>query len=118
MSGERVGGLLQRGRLATSACSLSSPVRSVIADRLTRFYLRRADSGLPEVERLASTISTWWSEILAFIETGVTNAGSEGTNRVIKTIGRDAYGFHNPENQRLRTRCATTRKARGYLNPA
>jgi transposase len=100
------------------ALTRTQPVRSVIADRLTRFYLRCADSGIPEVERLASTISTWWSEILAFILTGITNAGSEGTNRVIKTIGRDAYGFRNPENQRLRTRCATTRKARGYLNPA
>jgi hypothetical protein len=35
-------------------------------------------------------------------------AGSEGTNRVIKTIARDAYGFRNPTNQRLRTRTVTT----------
>jgi transposase len=62
------------------------------------------------LERLASTVSTWWPEILAFLLTGVTNAGSKGTNRVIKTIARDAYGFRNPETQRLRTRCATTRK--------
>jgi hypothetical protein len=48
----------------------------------------------------------------------ITNAGSEGTNRVIKTLGRDAYGFRNPENQRLRTRTATTRRHRGHLNPA
>ncbi|GAA3775365.1 hypothetical protein GCM10022225_74070 [Plantactinospora mayteni] len=46
-----------------------------------------------------------------------TNAGSEGTNRVIKTIARDAHGFRNPENQRLRTRTATTRRHRGHLNP-
>lgn len=30
---------------------------------------------------------------------------------------RDAYGFRNPVNQRLRTRCATTRKKRGHLDP-
>ncbi|MEV7855812.1 transposase [Streptomyces sp. NPDC088183] len=42
----------------------------------------------------------------AFLHTGITNAGSEGTNRVIKTIARDAYGFRNPGNQRIRTRCA------------
>jgi len=36
---------------------------------------------------------------------------------VIKTVARDAYGFRNPANQRLRTRCATTRKARGHLKP-
>ncbi len=59
---------------------------------------------------------TWRPEILAFLHTGITNAGSEGTNRVIKTIARDAYGFRNPGNQRLRTRCATTRRARGHLD--
>jgi transposase len=100
------------------ALARTAPVPSIISNRLTRFYARCADSGLPELERLASTVSTWWPEILAFITTGVTNAGSEGTNRVIKTVARDAYGFRNPENQRLRTRCASTRKARGCLNPA
>jgi hypothetical protein len=49
---------------------------------------------------------------------GITNAGSEATSRVIKTIARDACGFGNPVNRRLRTRTATTRKARGHLNPA
>lgn len=42
-------------------------------------------------------------EILAFLATGATNVGSEGTKRLIKTVARDAYGFRNPENQRLRT---------------
>jgi transposase len=75
------------------------------------------DSGLPELQRLATTVETWWPQILAFTHTGITNAGSEGTNRVIKTIARDAYGFRNPESQRLRTRCGTTRRARRCLNP-
>ncbi|MFJ8197043.1 transposase [Streptomyces sp. NPDC096152] len=61
------------------------------------------------ITTLATTVETWWPEILAFLHTGITNAGSEGTNRVIKTIARDAYCFRNPGNQRLRTRCATTR---------
>ncbi|MGW7481154.1 transposase [Nonomuraea muscovyensis] len=43
-------------------------------------------------------METWWSEILAVLRIGITNAGSDGTNRVIKTIARDAYGFRNPEN--------------------
>jgi transposase len=100
------------------ALARTHPDRTVIADRLFRFYDRCAASGLPELERLATTVETWWPEILTFIRTGITNAGSEGTNRVIKTTARDAYGFRNPENQRLRTRCATTRRGRGYLNPA
>ena len=100
------------------ALARTHPDRTVIADRLFRFYDRCAASGLPELQRLATTIETWWPQILAFIRTGITNAGSEGTNRVIKTVARDAYGFRNPDSQRLRTRCATTRKSRGCLNPA
>ncbi|MGN9839209.1 hypothetical protein ACTMTI_13910 [Nonomuraea sp. H19] len=37
-----------------------------------------------------------WREILAFIQTGNPSAGPEGTDRVVKTVTRDAYGFHNP----------------------
>lgn len=74
-----------------------------------------AASGLPEMERLATTISTWWPQILAGIVTGITNAASEGFNRAIKTDARCAYGYRKPANQRLRARCATTRRARGHL---
>jgi hypothetical protein len=100
------------------ALARTHPDRHTGSHRLTRFYTTFTDSGLAELERLANTTSTWWPEVLAFLHTGITNAGSEGTNRVIKTIARDAYGFHNPVNQRLRTRCGTTRRARGHLNPA
>ncbi|MFC5818169.1 transposase [Nonomuraea harbinensis] len=68
--------------------------------------------------RLATTIETWRPQILAFIHTGITNADSKGTNRVIKTVARDTHGFRNPENQRLRSRCATTRRARGTSTPS
>jgi transposase len=94
------------------------PDRATIAALLHRFYARCAASDLLELHRLATTIETWWPQILAFLHAGITNAGSEGTNRVIKTVARDAYGFRNPENQRLRTRTATTRRHRGHLNPA
>ncbi|WP_255500012.1 transposase [Micromonospora sp. Llam0] len=100
------------------ALARTHPDRENVARLLHRFYQRCADSGLPELARLATTIEIWWPQILAFLHTGITNAGSEGTNRVIKTVARDAYGFRNPINQRLRTRCATTRKSRGHLNPA
>jgi transposase len=100
------------------ALARSHPDRTAVWTRLSRFYERCGTSGLPELERLANTVSAWWSEILAFLNTGITNAGSEGTNRVIKTVARDAYGFRNPVSQRLRTRCATTRKGRGFLDPA
>ncbi|MCP2327019.1 transposase [Hamadaea flava] len=63
------------------------------------------------------TVQTWWPKVLVFLQTGITNDGSEGTNRVIKTVARAAYGFRNAANQRLHTRCATTRRARGHLDP-
>ncbi|MFD0823546.1 ISL3 family transposase, partial [Micromonospora zhanjiangensis] len=99
------------------ALARTKPDRERVAVLLDRFYRRCANADLPELERLATTVQTWWPQILAFIRTGITNAGSEGTNRVIKTVARDAYGFRNPINQRLRTRCATTRRTRGHLNP-
>jgi transposase len=74
--------------------------------------------GLLELERLANTVSAWWTGILTFLQSGITNAGSEGINRVIKTVARYAYGFRNPVSQRLRTRCTTTRKGRGFLDAA
>ncbi|WP_020547434.1 transposase, partial [Nonomuraea coxensis] len=73
---------------------------------------------LPELVTLAETVASWWKEIEAFLLTGITNAKSEGTNRVIKLEARCAYGFRNPANQRLRSRCATTRESRNRAIPA
>jgi transposase len=67
------------------------------------------------MERLATTVSTWWPQILAAITTGITNAASEGINRLIKTDARCAFGYRNTATQRLRARCATTRRTRGHL---
>lgn len=64
--------------------------------RLHRFYSRCASSGLPELERLAATVETWWPQILAFLRTGLTNAGSEGTNRVIKTVAPGRLRLSQP----------------------
>ncbi|WP_443053578.1 transposase [Streptomyces sp. NBC_00285] len=46
---------------------------------------------------------------------GHSNAKSEGINRVIKLVARAPFGFRNATNQRLRTRCVTTRRACGRL---
>jgi transposase len=100
------------------ALARTRPARTVIAHRLTRFYTWCAESGIAEIERLATTIEVWWPQIEAFLHTGITNAASEGINRVVKLAARCAYGFRNPDNQRLRTRCVTTRRARGCLTTA
>ncbi|WUX03447.1 transposase (plasmid) [Streptomyces sp. NBC_01450] len=107
----------RQGRPPGPACHRPDPPGPGTGrDLLYRFFRRCADADLPELRRPASPVETWWPEILAFLHTGTTNAGSDGTNRVIKTIAGDAYGFRNPGNQRLRTRCATTRRARGHLD--
>ncbi|MCZ4102850.1 MULTISPECIES: transposase [unclassified Streptomyces] len=80
-----------------------------------KFLTWCADANIPEVRTLATTIDRWWTEIAAFITTGHSNAKSEGINRVIKLVARNAFGFRNAENQRLRTRCVTTRQARRHL---
>lgn len=36
---------------------------------------------MPELERLAGTIEAWRPEVLGFLQTGVTNAATEATNR-------------------------------------
>jgi len=92
--------------------------RREISQKLYAFYHWCAHAGIAELERLAKTIERWWPAIEAFITTGITNAKSEGINRVVKLTARNAYGFRNPDNQRLRTRCVTTRCARGCLKPA
>lgn len=47
---------------------------------------------MPEVTTLAETVATWWPTIPVFLQTGITNAGTEGTNRLIKAVKRHACG--------------------------
>jgi transposase len=91
------------------ALAKTGGVRHDIAHRLFRFNSWCAGSGVPELERLAGTIEAWWPEVLGFLQTGVTNAGTEATNRTVKTAARTAYGFRNLDNQRRRVRFACTR---------
>lgn len=96
---------------------ISRPRRHRISQHLLAFHDWCAHAGIPELDRLARTIDQWWPHIETFIHTRITNATSEGINRVIKLVARNAFGFRNPDNQRLRVRCATTRQARGHLKP-
>ena len=86
--------------------------RHDVAHRLHRFNDWCARSDMPEPERLAATIEAWWPEVLGFLQTGVTNAGTEATNRTVKTAPRTAHGFRNLNNQRRRVRFACTRQQR------
>ncbi|MEU7897668.1 ISL3 family transposase [Nonomuraea sp. NPDC049152] len=95
---------------ALLACARQQAPRSVISHRLFHFFPWCATSDLPELVTLAETIDAWWLETLAFITTRVTNARTEGTNRLFKDAARVAFGFRNLTNQRRRVRLACTQK--------
>ena len=67
-------------------------VGSVITGTVTN----RAGSQIPELLTLATTVDTWWPEINAFVATGITNAATEGYNRLIKQVKRIADSETQP----------------------
>ncbi len=71
--------------------------------RLQSFYWACADSDVPELLRLARTISAWENQLLAYFTTGRTSNGpTEAVNLLIKRIKRVGFGFRNFANYRLR----------------
>jgi transposase len=86
--------------------------RHEIRERLWAFYRWCADADIPELTTLAETIETWWPAIEVFLTTGLTNARTEGTNRLIKQVKRAACGFRNRDNYRRRVRLHCTRQTR------
>lgn len=90
-------------RYLLSAARTGAP-RSEVSNRLFAFYDWCARADVPEVTQLARTIEAWWPQVLAFIDTGITNARTEATNRMVKDAARIAFGFRNLENQRRRVR--------------
>jgi transposase len=85
-----------------------------IRHRLYEFYRDAADAAMPETTRLASTIETWWPAIHVALTMDVTNARTEGFNRIIKNTKRVACGFRNLENyqRRILSTIALTRARR------
>jgi len=60
---------------------------------LHRFLAWCIDSQIPELLTLASTVDSWWPEINTFLITGITNARTEGYNRLVKQVNASAAGF-------------------------
>jgi len=94
------------------ACSARGGLRYEISAALYEFYAFCAACSVPEIVKLATTISDWQEPMILAIETGLSNARSEGYNRIVKHVGRIAFGFRTPENQRRRVRWACTRQSR------
>jgi transposase len=77
--------------------------RARAAAALYRWLAYCADAEIPELSRLARTIDSWRSELLAYFDTdGVSNGPTEAINLLIKKIKRVGHGFRNFDNYRLR----------------
>lgn len=75
---------------------------SKIRWRLADFYTAAIDAQTPETTRLAKTIKTWWPAILVALTHDVTNARTEGFNRVIKQTKRVGCGYRSMDNYQRR----------------
>jgi len=95
-----------------SPCSASSADPRIIRTRLRAFHQACAPR-LPETTWVAKTLETWWDPILTFLTEQVTNARTEGFNRVIKQVKRTGCGYRNMANyeRRILTHIAVTRAA-------
>ncbi len=81
---------------------------------LGAFYQWCTEVQVPEVSRLAKTVSAWEHEVLAYHTTGLSNGPTEAVNLLIEKVRRIGHGFRNFENYRLRLllRCGVTWQTR------
>ncbi|MGD7708330.1 ISL3 family transposase [Microlunatus sp. Y2014] len=84
---------------------------SKIRWRLADFYEAAIDAAIPETIRLATTIQAWWPAVLVALTHQLTNARTEGFNRIIKQVKRAGCGYRNMINyeRRIMTHIAVTR---------
>lgn len=77
--------------------------RSSAEQHLHRWLTHCADADVPELKRLARTLDSWRTELLAYFDTGgVSNGPTEAINGLIKKIKRVGHGYRNFDNYRLR----------------
>jgi transposase len=69
---------------------------------LDQLLARLGASALPELATLRRTLSRWRNEVLAYFDTGLTNAITEGFNLKAKLVKRRAFGYRSFRNYRLR----------------
>ncbi|TCJ30686.1 DDE transposase [Parafrankia sp. BMG5.11] len=106
---------LLRAVLALAAHRSGHPItRSDVSNALTRFFTYCATVGetVPEITVLAETISKWRAEIANAVLHSLSNAATEGVNRLVKLVYRTAFGLRNVTNQQLRARYFASRATR------
>ncbi len=69
---------------------------------LTNLTDKMARSILPEIKKLRRTLMKWRKEILHYFKTGLTNARTEGYNRLAKGEQYSSFGVRSFNNYRLR----------------
>ena len=80
----------------------AAQTRAEAARCLDAFVAECRESAVPELHRLAKTVSRWRHEILAHHTTGASNGPTEAVNLVVKKVIRVAHGFRSFKNFRLR----------------
>ena len=70
--------------------------------KLVAFYQHAAEAEVPELTRLAKTVSNWETEILNYHVTGISNGPTEAQNLIAEKLRRVGHGMRNFENYRLR----------------
>ena len=82
--------------------------RATAEDALADWHHHAAAFDVAETNRLARTLHAWEPELLAYFDGRLTNGPTEGTNRIIKAVKCQGFGYTNAENYRWRVlyRCA------------
>lgn len=71
-------------------------------NRLEKLLIAMKFSIIPEIKRLQRTLERWKDEILNYFKCRLTNAMTEGFNRVASLVKNRAFGYKNQNNYRLR----------------
>ena len=75
--------------------------RQAAEEALVDWHTWAAAYDIAETNRLARTLRSWESELLAYFDERLTNGPTEGTNRIIKAVKRQGFGYTNPQSYRL-----------------
>ena len=76
----------------------------VLVPRFLRSLAQLRQAGLPQLVQLGQTLAAWSDEIVAMWRFTKNNGITEGFHNKIELINRQAYGFRNFENYRLRVK--------------
>jgi transposase len=76
----------------------------ILIPRFLRAVYQLRHAGLAQLVKLGQTLSSWSQEIVAMWRFTRNNGITEGFHNKMELINRQAYGFRNFENYRLRVK--------------